>query len=79
MPARYAKGEISSGFMGSIHRYAYSTPASQLPPAPDTGSGESVPADPAAAPAQPPAAAPVTTSSVEDPNRAREVSVANAG
>jgi hypothetical protein len=27
MPARYAKGEISSGFLGSIERYAYSAPA----------------------------------------------------
>jgi hypothetical protein len=82
MPARYAKGEISSGFMGSIHRYAYSTPASQLPPAPATGSGAAAPPDPSA-PAEPPAesppTAPVTTSSVDDPNRVREVSVASAG
>ncbi|MET0986908.1 MAG: tetratricopeptide repeat protein [Steroidobacteraceae bacterium] len=27
MPARYAKGEISSGFLGSIDRYAYRAPA----------------------------------------------------
>jgi tetratricopeptide (TPR) repeat protein len=29
MPARYAKGELSSGFLGSIERYAYSTPIQQ--------------------------------------------------
>jgi tetratricopeptide (TPR) repeat protein len=29
MPARYAKGELSSGFLGSIERYAYSTPVQQ--------------------------------------------------
>jgi hypothetical protein len=79
MPARYAKGEISSGFMGSIHRYAYSTPASQLAPA--SGDGEAAAPDapaPAGPPAEPPSAAPVTTSRVEDPMRVREVFVANA-
>lgn len=79
MPARYAKGEISSGFMGSINRYAYSTPASQEPPA--SGDGETAAPDaPAAAgpPAEPPTVAPVTTSRVEDPNGVREVLVANA-
>jgi tetratricopeptide (TPR) repeat protein len=33
MPARYAKGEISSGFVGSIDRYAYSEPARLQPAA----------------------------------------------
>jgi hypothetical protein len=27
MPGRYAKAEISSGFLGSIDRYAYRSPA----------------------------------------------------
>jgi hypothetical protein len=48
MPARYAKPEMSSGFLGSIDRYAYRAPATDLPavqssgqntqPTPDTAS-----------------------------------------
>jgi tetratricopeptide (TPR) repeat protein len=33
MPARYAKPEMSSGFLGSIDRYAYRAPAAERPPA----------------------------------------------
>ena len=79
MPARYAKGEISSGFMGSIHRYAYSTPASQMPAATDGGEAVAPQAPaPAGPPAEPPSAVPVTTSRAEDPTGVREVLVANA-
>jgi tetratricopeptide (TPR) repeat protein len=31
MPGRYAKNELSSGFLGAIDSYAYRSPASQLP------------------------------------------------
>jgi hypothetical protein len=52
MPARYAKAEMSSGFLGSIDRYAYRAPSA--PPAdmtaPSTGSP---PADVAASAEQP--------------------------
>ena len=70
MPARYAKGEISSGFLGSIERYAYAVPAAPLPPAPPAGAGagEEPAATPApeaglqpAAPEQVPAETPVQT------------------
>jgi hypothetical protein len=33
MPARYAKEELSSGFLGSIDHYAYHVPAMTAPPA----------------------------------------------
>jgi TolA-binding protein len=41
MPARYAKDEISSGFLGSIDRYAYRAPAASQTPAPDLAAAES--------------------------------------
>jgi hypothetical protein len=31
MPARYAKSEMSSGFLGSIDSYAYRSPSAALP------------------------------------------------
>jgi tetratricopeptide (TPR) repeat protein len=80
MPARYAKGEISSGFMGSIDRYAYTRPA--VPEsAPDEARGapapDQVPAEaPAEAPQPPPV--PVQTTKTDDRPTAGEVPVANA-
>jgi hypothetical protein len=38
MPARYAKDEVSSGFLGSIDRYAYRSPSAPQAPAPDLAS-----------------------------------------
>ncbi len=77
MPARYAKGEISSGFMGSIDRYAY-VPPPRAPPAAaepaDTNAPDSATA-PAAPPAEPP---PEHTSDNTQGPQAGEVSVANA-
>jgi TolA-binding protein len=40
MPARYAKAEISSGFLGSLDRYEYRKP---LPPAPEAAASEAAP------------------------------------
>ncbi len=37
MPARYAKPEMSSGFLGSIDRYAYRAPVAELPAAQNSG------------------------------------------
>jgi TolA-binding protein len=48
MPARYAKDEISSGFLGSIDRYAYRAPAAPQAPAPDLVSADQSHAAPAA-------------------------------
>jgi tetratricopeptide (TPR) repeat protein len=47
-PGRYAKSEISTGFLGALDRYAYRTPASIQPPA-GTGTAPS-PAQPASPP-----------------------------
>jgi len=68
-PARYAKGEISSGFVGSLDRYAYTAPL----PATGSGAGEQQPSAESAEPGAPakapaaaePAADPVHTSQVE--------------
>jgi tetratricopeptide (TPR) repeat protein len=85
MPARYAKGEISSGFVGSLDRYAYSAPVVQQPAAAVDGAGEAspaaVPVEPREAPAGPeaaPAAPPEHTSRVQGPSADAEVSIANA-
>ena len=37
MPGRYAKAELSSGFIGSIDFYAYRMPVVPLDPAPESG------------------------------------------
>ena len=42
MPGRYAKSELSSGFLGSIDSYAYRSPA-LLNPNPGTGEAQSAP------------------------------------
>lgn len=82
MPARYAKGEISSGFLGSIDRYAYSAPAALQPSATDE-TGEAAGAGPGAQPGDSPPPAPTPaeesaqTSSRDDRPQAREVSVAH--
>ncbi len=81
MPARYAKGELSSGFLGSIERYAYSAPI-PTPPAPAEGAGVETAAPPAApepaeAPATP-AETPAATTQVEDEAVTREVTLATA-
>ena len=86
MPARYAKGEISSGFLGSIDRYAYSAPVSQPSPASGDAASEGMPAAtnptaPAEAQAPPeaaPAEQPAQTSQSRDEPANAEVSVASA-
>jgi hypothetical protein len=85
MPARYAKGEISSGFLGSIDRYAYSAPASRQPPAPGDTAGEAAPAtepvappDAQSSPETAPAAPPVHTTQIRGEPGNVEVSVASA-
>jgi hypothetical protein len=51
MPARYAKPEMSSGFLGSIDRYAYKAPASEIPAAQSSGQkSETTPESASAAP-----------------------------
>ena len=58
VPGRYAKNEMSSGFLGSIDSYAYRSPASTMPitePAGTDAAPATVPA-PAAEPAPDPAA-----------------------
>ena len=83
MPARYAKGEISSGFLGSIDRYAYAVPIAP-PPAP-AAAGEEAAApppseagDPPAAPDETPAEAPVQTTRVDEHAANAEVALATA-
>jgi tetratricopeptide (TPR) repeat protein len=49
MPGRYAKNELSGGFLGSIDSYAYRSPASQIP-APAPAGTEASPAMSEAAP-----------------------------
>ena len=82
MPARYAKGEISSGFVGSIDRYAYSAPAPAAPPTAE-GAAEQAPAeqDPGglAQPIEDPAAVPEQTSGRSDRPGPGEVSHAATG
>jgi cellulose synthase operon protein C len=84
MPARYAKGELSSGFLGSIESYAYSTPVPTPQPAPPAGAGEQAAPpppeadDPPAAPAESPAAEPVQTTRVGGKPESPEVTLATA-
>jgi tetratricopeptide (TPR) repeat protein len=82
MPARYAKGELSSGFLGSIERYAYATPVPPQPPVEGTGQSVAPPASPAseppAKPADAPATEPVHTTQVEGDAKTREVTLATA-
>ena len=84
MPARYAKGEISSGFLGSIDRYAYSAPVPKQPaPAAATTEQQAppAPAQPVEAPAQPAAPAPdqpIHTTRVEHGATTDEVKLATA-
>jgi hypothetical protein len=59
MPARYAKPEMSSGFLGSIDRYAYKAPASELPAAQNSGHDAGVTPESAAI-------APIGNASVEN-------------
>jgi tetratricopeptide (TPR) repeat protein len=84
MPARYAKGELSSGFIGSIERYAYSTPVPQ-PSAPAADSSEQAAPpwppeadEPPAAPAEASAAEPVQTTRLEGETANGEVTLATA-
>jgi cellulose synthase operon protein C len=81
MPARYAKGELSSGFLGSIERYAYSAPI-PTPPQPAEGARVETAAPPAAPePTEEPptpAEAPAATTQVEDEAVTREVTLATA-
>jgi cellulose synthase operon protein C len=78
MPARYAKGEISTGFLGSIDRYAYRAPVRA--PAPEAPAAPAVPAEtddaePATAePATPTAQAPAPATEA----RTQEVALAQA-
>jgi hypothetical protein len=59
MPARYAKPEMSSGFLGSIDRYAYKAPTSELPAAQNSGHDAGVTPESAAI-------APIGNASVEN-------------
>jgi hypothetical protein len=85
VPGRYAKNEVSCGFLGSIDSYAYRSPAALLPtPVPSGIEGAPVPpsAAPTSAPTQSPAAergtAPtIKTTGVKSSNKACEV-MANA-
>jgi hypothetical protein len=83
MPARYAKGELSSGFLGSIERYAYAVPIAPAQPAP-AAAGEEAAApqpeagDPPAAPEETPAEQRVQTTRVDDHVTNAEVSLATA-
>jgi tetratricopeptide (TPR) repeat protein len=81
MPARYAKGEISSGFLGSIDRYAYTAPLPPVaPPATNQSPATPSPAGEQAAPPAPPPddAPPVHTSQTGDATATREVTLATA-
>jgi tetratricopeptide (TPR) repeat protein len=80
VPARYAKGEISTGFVGSLERYAYTKPQPAAAPVTTEQAPTPAPAEPAAPPeAQPstnaPAEAPVHTTRVDD-DATGEVSLA---
>jgi hypothetical protein len=59
MPGRYAKREISSGFLVDIDSYTYASPTPPPPPAPSPApaDGGTAPADGGAAPGEPGAAA----------------------
>jgi hypothetical protein len=45
MPGRYAKGEMSSGLLGSIDSYVYRSPVSQVS-GPKSGNAETTPGKP---------------------------------
>jgi hypothetical protein len=54
MPARYAKPEVSVGFLGASETYVYRTPLSLVPPPPEpaetpSGEPEQTPVAPATA------------------------------
>ena len=84
MPARYAKGELSSGFLGSIERYAYTTPAPQAAAPADGAPPEATPvpapeaAEAPAAPDEPAAPETVQTTQVEQQTATDEVALATA-
>jgi hypothetical protein len=46
VPARYAKGEISSGFMGSLESYAYSSPQAAASDSAELPAAATSPAEP---------------------------------
>ena len=71
MPGRYAKAELSSGFLGSMESYAYRLPAAQLP-VPPAAEGVSSPA-PAAPPGEPAATVPVQTTQTQPTDTRNEV------
>lgn len=77
MPARYAKGEISTGFLGSIDRYAYRAPAPAAAPAAQSPAGVAEPANAEPAAAEP-EAPPVHTSDAAATERTQEVTLAQA-
>jgi len=64
MPARYAKNEISGGFLGSIDFYAYRMPI--VPELGPDGSQDSALADPTAEPVAPDATARIFPDDVQD-------------
>ena len=64
MPGRYAKNEISGGFLGSIDTYAYRMPSA--PPLGIEGSDDDAAPEPAETPRPPAAAASVTNHLVEE-------------
>jgi tetratricopeptide (TPR) repeat protein len=86
MPARYAKGELSSGFLGSIERYAYSVPIPAPQPAPDTGTTAPAAPPPStpeseqapAAPVEQAPAQPVQTTRIDEQTGSGEVTLAGA-
>jgi tetratricopeptide (TPR) repeat protein len=70
MPARYAKPEVSSGFLGSIDRYAYRSPATEFPAAQNSGQniGQKIGSSPESA-----SIAPIGDSSVANPSVANRL------
>ena len=86
MPARYAKGELSSGFLGSIERYAYTTPAPQAAAPVDGAPQDAAPApapapesaETPAAPDEPAAPETVQTTQVDQQMATDEVALATA-
>jgi cellulose synthase operon protein C len=46
MPGRYAKGEMSSGFLGAIDGYVYRSPLSQVPDPDPDGEADTTPGEP---------------------------------
>jgi tetratricopeptide (TPR) repeat protein len=76
VPGRYAKNEMSGGFLGSIDTYAYRSPASTLPPPAPAGL-ETTPA-PVPAPSVEPVPSPSTQTTQNEPTIAPGEVVANA-